>query len=152
MQVASCKSRPPAQMYERPSNRYVADFLGDMNVLQGIVVKAGDTTTLETADGTVLEAQAPEPFGVGTTAWFAVRPEKLTISRAAPATANNVLAGEVWDIAYLGDLTIYKVKLDDGTFFKASQLNRTVAADDPITWEDRVWLHAEPDSALVLTA
>ena len=63
-----------------------------------------------------------------------------------------MLAGEVWDIAYLGDLTIYKVKLDDGTFFKASQLNRTVTADDPITWEDRVWLHAEPDSALVLTA
>ncbi len=143
---------PPAQMYERPSNRYVADFLGDMNVLEGTVVRGGETTMLETADGTVLEALAPEPVVAGDAAWFAVRPEKLTISRTAPAAANNVLEGEVWDIAYLGDLTIYKVKLDDGTFFKASQLNRTVTADDPITWEDRVWLHAEPDSALVLTA
>ncbi len=143
---------PPAQMYERPSNRYVADFLGDMNVLEGTVTRAGESTVLETANGTVLEALAPEPVGAGATAWFAVRPEKLTISRTAPATANNVLEGEVWDIAYLGDLTIYKVKLDDGTFFKASQLNRTVSSEDPITWEDRVWLHAKPDSALVLTA
>ena len=84
---------PPAQMYERPSNRYVADFLGDMNVLQGTVTGAGETTALEIADGTVLQALAPEPVAKGKTAWFAVRPEKLSISRYRPSCLRQRAGG-----------------------------------------------------------
>lgn len=144
---------PPAQIYERPANRYVAGFLGDMNVLSGRVTKReGDLAWLEATNGTVLSALNPQDVPVGTDAFFAARPEKFTISRNKPESAANILAGEVWDIAYLGDLTIYKVRLDDGSYVKASQLNRFVAADDPITWEERVWLYAEPQTALVLAA
>jgi putrescine transport system ATP-binding protein len=144
---------PPAEIYERPASRYVADFLGDMNFLPTTITSTkGDLATMEGEDGTVLKALNPHQATIGRNAWFAARPEKFRISRNRPVAACNVLQGEVWDIAYLGDLTIYKVRLGDGTFIKASQLNRDVMADDPITWEEQVWLHADPQTALVLPA
>ena len=145
---------PPLEIYERPRSRYVADFLGDIAIVEGTVEASTDeATTLRLADGTALQGVSGEPVTPGTTAWFAARPEKFTIAREAEAQDGpNRLAGEVWDIAYLGGLTIFKVRLDAGPFAKVSVLNSHQGEATPITWEERVVLTCRPDDALVLCA
>lgn len=143
---------PPVTMYERPSNTYVADFLGDINLVPTTVGQTkGGRVSLDGEDGgryTVTDDETRKP---GDVVWFATRPEKLEITRDKPANATNLMAGEVWDIAYMGDLTTYKIKLDAGPFVKASILNRQAVGETPLTWEDRVWLSCNPDDALVLS-
>ena len=144
---------PPVQMYEQPANRYVADFLGNINLVAAKVVTSKDgIATLETAQGEDLEISCLDPCPAGAQVWMAARPEKMTISLDKPKGGNQ-LAGTVWDIAYLGDLTIFKVKLDGGEFARVSVLNTSLTdpAAKAITWEDRVWLSVDPASALVLT-
>jgi putrescine transport system ATP-binding protein len=63
----------------------------------------------------------------------------------------NCVAGEVTDIGYLGDLSIYKVRLDGGTIMKTAVANVTRLVERPIDWDDRVWLTWAPDAAMVLT-
>ncbi len=143
---------PPIDMYEQPANRYVADFLGNINLIDVKIVGQSDgVMNLESADGIALQARCEKSYPAGSDVFFAIRPEKLHISLEKPQGA-NCLAATVWDIAYLGDLTIYKVRLDGGEFAKVSVLNRTLSAARAITWEDRVWLSCEPDAALVLEA
>ena len=55
------------------------------------------------------------------------------------------------DIGYLGDLSIYKVRLDDGFVMKAAAANMTRLIERPIGWDDRVWLSWSPDAGVVLT-
>ena len=148
---------PPVEMYERPNSRYVADFLGDINLLEAKVVShTKGVAKLETDTGQTLNVQTENAAAKGTTVWFAMRPEKLDISATKPkasakAGGVNVLPGTIWDIAYLGGQTIYKVKLDNGEFSKVSVLNRTIAHDDALTWDAKVWLTAAPDAGLVLS-
>ena len=61
------------------------------------------------------------------------------------------MEGEVYDIAYLGDMTIYHVKLADGQVVKASALNSSRVTEDPLTWDDRAWISFQPDAGVVLT-
>ena len=142
---------PPAEMYERPSSHYVADFLGDINVIEATVQSTSKgTVKLETSSGSPLVVKSDASVSKGQAALFAVRPEKFNISKSKPKSKTNCFKGEVWDIAYLGDLTIYKVKLGNGKFVKTSVLNRTTSTQNQITWEDKVWLSCAPDAALVL--
>ena len=85
-------------------------------------------------------------------AWFAIRPEKIGISLDAPADATtNCVAGEVWDIGYLGDVSIYHVRLATGATMKSTVTNRTRLVERPITWDDKVWLSWQRDAGVVLT-
>ena len=144
----------PGEVYEAPRTRYVADFVGTINLIEGTVAAVeGGTATLDAADGhrlaVVDEGAAPS---VGERVWFAVRPEKLRIAKAPPADPSvNAVRGEVWDIAYLGDMTIYHVHLPSGTTLKASVLNATREVDDPIGYEDEVWVSHAPDAGTLLT-
>ena len=147
---------PPVEIYERPASRYVADFLGDIALVEGSVREAADAMArLAAPDGTTLVGQTDETLQPGATAWLAVRPEKFAIARegAEPAAANR-LPGEVWDIAYLGGTTVFKVKLDAGPFAKVAVLNAhpgdDAAAGGPISWEERVVLTCRAEDALVL--
>ena len=143
---------PPVDMYERPDNRYVADFLGDINLIEARVQsRSGGVTTLETGHGVTLKVESDVSASSGQTVWFAARPEKFTINLDKPKSG-NVLAGTVWEIAYLGGTTIYKVKLDSGEFIKAAVSNRLMTSEQSISWEDKVWLTCAPNAALVLTA
>ena len=118
---------PPMEIYERPTNRYVADFLGDIDLIEGAVGKAAKGIVhLETDAGT-LQIESDEAVTVGNKGWFAVRPEKFSISKTKPKSAANRLEGEVWDIAYMGGMTIYKVKLAGGGFAKAMVMNREIS-------------------------
>jgi putrescine transport system ATP-binding protein len=144
---------PPSEIYEQPNSRWVADFIGDVNLIEGRVVAADATsTTIESASaGKVRAAAAPE-VKPGDTVWIALRPEKLHIGREPPAQADeNCVAGRVWDIGYLGDLSTYKVRLDNGFVMQAAAANMTRLIERPIGWDDNVWLSWAPDAGVVLT-
>jgi putrescine transport system ATP-binding protein len=93
---------------------------------------------------------ATSPIEKGATAWFAIRPEKIEISRAKPEGAVNALEGEVWDIAYLGDMTVLNVRLGSGAVVQAAMLNRFRLVEDPIGYDERVWLSFGAESGIML--
>jgi putrescine transport system ATP-binding protein len=66
-------------------------------------------------------------------------------------TGENAVAGQVAEIGYLGDLSIYKVRLDDGFVIKAAAANLTRLIERPIGWDDRVWLSWSADAGVILT-
>lgn len=143
----------PAEIYEAPNCRYVADFIGSVNMFEATVEHAGaGRLRLAAKDGFAVEAAA-DPASRGDIVWFAIRPEKVRISHAAPAEGGvNAAAGEVWDIAYFGDMSLYNVRLDSGRLVRASLMNAARTIERPIAWEDRVWLSWTEDSGLVLTS
>ncbi|SEB78184.1 putrescine transport system ATP-binding protein [Nitratireductor aquibiodomus] len=142
----------PAEIYEAPNSRFVADFVGSINMFEGTVT-AADRETARIADASGFELSVLNGAGAekGANVWFAVRPEKIDISRNRPESAVNAVEGEVWDIAYLGDMTIHHVKLDDGRIVKASSINRRRAVEDVLTWHDRAWVSFPADAGVVLT-
>ena len=142
----------PAEIYEAPNSRYVADFIGSVNILEGKVVSADDAhVTINGGDGQIVGAlRGSKAPAEGETAWFAIRPEKMSVSRSKPENVDNAVEGEVWDIAYLGDMTIINVKLDSGNVVQASMINRSRLVEDPIGYEERIWLSFTADSGLVL--
>lgn len=143
----------PAEIYEAPNSRYVADFIGTINAFEGVVTKvSGDKVSLAGKDGLSLEVDAPTQtaFSKEQQAWFAVRPEKLKVSRNKPKNNTNAVCGEMWDLGYLGDMTIFHVKLESGMIVRASMLNAQRTVDDPISIDDDVWLSFTADSGVLL--
>jgi putrescine transport system ATP-binding protein len=144
----------PAEIYEQPNSRWVAGFVGDVNLIEGTLTSSADGAVLEDAQGRRFRAAAPvaaqaEP---GARIALAVRPEKLKLVVSPPAAdAVNTVGGRVVDIGYLGDISIYKVRLDNGLTMKASVTNDVRFAERPIAWEDKVWLSFAPDAAVLLT-
>jgi putrescine transport system ATP-binding protein len=141
----------PPEIYEQPNSRWVAQFVGDVNLIEGkVALAAMDGTLIDSSVGRLRLKQA----GVarpGDTVWVALRPEKLRITRELPAALENCVAGKVWDIGYLGNMSVYQVKTDGGLVMKASAANMTRLIERPITWDDRVWLTWTPDAGVVLT-
>ena len=142
----------PRDIYERPGNRYVADFVGDINFTKGVVGSSTKSLTrIETGEGLVIECHCEVILEKGKNVWFAARPEKLNLSREKPAdTDANAIEGEVWDIAYLGDMSIYHIRTENGKILKVSQLNQSRTDETPITWEERVWVSWTRDAGMVL--
>ncbi|MGF1592770.1 MAG: ABC transporter ATP-binding protein [Kiloniellaceae bacterium] len=143
----------PGELYEYPNSRYVAEFIGEVNMLEGRVSqREGDHLVVESQEaGCTIEtgASADEPHG--RQVWIALRPEKLTISKDEPPPGTrNCMTGLVWDIGYLGNLSIYHVKLDSGKMVTATQANMARLIERPITWEERVYLTWAPSAAVML--
>src|SRR6476660_1500484 len=143
----------PTGIYERPNSRWVADFIGDVNLIEGRVADAGASATVIASAATgPLRGLACADVKPGDTVWVALRPEKIRIwLETATATTENCAVGRVENIAYLGDLSVYKVRLDTGLVLKATVANVTRLVERPIDWDDRVWLTWAPDAAMVLT-
>lgn len=142
----------PAEIYEYPNSRYVAEFLGEVNMLEGrLRERAEGRVRVDCADAGATLSGGGVDAALGATVWIAVRPEKLAIARERPSDpALNVLEGEVWDIGYVGNLSIYHVRLPGGTTVKATQTNRARLVERDITWEDRVFVSWKPDAGVVL--
>jgi putrescine transport system ATP-binding protein len=149
MQVA-----PPAEIYENPNSRWVADFIGTVNLFEG---RVGDSE--DTVEGTALGRLRvgvkidAEPQA---TVWVAVRPEKIRLSqRQADAgevpAPDNCIAATVVDIGYLGDLSIYRLRSETGTPLQAVTANVGSPATRDIVWNDKVWASFPPEAAIVLT-
>ena len=145
MQVAT-----PDRIYEAPSSVYVADFIGDVNIIEGKAHQTGDRLQVDWAEGQpALSAKTTDDYSLGQTCYLAIRPEKVAISAERP-TGANVLQGEVLDIAYLGNISTYHVKLPTGHVIKAQQANPRRIARRPFTWEDKVWISWSETAAVVL--
>ena len=142
----------PAEIYEAPNSRFVADFIGDVNILEGKVAASGNgKIELAAADGFTVRTAAADAPPAGSAAGFAIRPEKLKVTRAAPADASvNAAQGEIWDIAYLGDMTVFHIRLDSGKVVKASMLNAQREVEDPVGYDEKVWVSFGETAGVVL--
>jgi putrescine transport system ATP-binding protein len=143
----------PDQMYEYPNSRFVSEFIGSVNMFEGRLTEDEPSFVRIQCDD--LEAPIYVDHGVSSapdaTVWAAIRPEKITISREKPVDADNWASGVVQDIAYMGDMSIYLLRLDSGKVVRVTQPNAYRHADDRITWEERVYLHWHATSPVVLT-
>ncbi len=142
----------PTEIYEFPSSRFVADFVGSVNIFEGKLVEDEPEyvrIASEELGGTIYVSHgisaAPEA-----TVWAAVRPEKILMSTTPPQGADNVARGAVQDIAYLGDLSIYLVKLATGKVVRITRPNTTRHAE-AIGWDQEVYLSWDPSSPVVVT-
>ncbi len=143
----------PAEIYEAPNSRFVADFVGSVNLFEGQVSSAGNGAMTIASNGFAIRSANGSEAGTGSTVWFAIRPEKIRVASRKPVGAEaNAIEGEVYDIAYLGDMTIYHIRLDDGRIVKASTMNSARVSEDVLTWNDRAWISFDRDAGVVLTA
>ena len=142
----------PTEIYEAPVNKDVADFIGDVNILRGIYKGQNEVGTQLHSDDSDSIVFATQEVGASTgdEMWFAIRPEKLEISKKKPKNQHNILKGSIEDIAYGGSFSTYHVRLDSGRILKAIRANRVRTEEHHLTWEDEVYLHWEPHSAVVL--
>ena len=142
----------PTEIYEAPVNKDVADFIGDVNILRGIYKGQNDVGTQLHSDDSDSIVFATQEVGASTgdEMWFAIRPEKLEISKKKPKNQHNILKGLIEDSAYGGSFSTYHVRLDSGRILKAIRANRVRTEEHHLTWEDEVYLHWEPHSAVVL--
>ncbi|WP_144185761.1 ABC transporter ATP-binding protein [Elioraea rosea] len=133
----------PAEVYEYPTSRFVASFLGTANIFEGLVKRADATGALveSTAFDAWFESDSDPPKPEGGRVFVAVRPEKMRIETAAAETqphGANRLSGTVRDIAYYGDFVMYVVALPDGSVVRVSRPTETRITELPITWNDPV--------------
>ncbi|RXF73382.1 ABC transporter ATP-binding protein [Hansschlegelia zhihuaiae] len=146
----------PGDIYEQPNCRYVADFIGNINLFEGTVAGSGGGEVRISGEDPAGDFVAASDAGLeaGAKVTLAVRPEKMRISiEAPPADARNVLKGEVWDIAYMGDWTVVLVKIDGSEkVVRVSRANMTRTEAQPIAWDDRVHVWFAPDAGVVLTS
>lgn len=145
----------PTEIYEYPNSRYVAEFIGDVNVFEGRLTEAAaDHVRIVPVDADAeIHVDRGTSAAAGATVWAAIRPEKIDVALTPPPDVSlNCIKGTVWDIGYLGNLTIYHVRLADGKKVTAAVANRTRLRDMPITWNDEVYLTWAPDSAVVLVS
>ena len=142
MQVA-----PPAEIYERPNCRWVADFIGEVTLIEGRMVAVD---AIGTALGQLRVADAGATK-TGEAAWLALRPEKIGMSAARPDGDLNAVAGTVFEIGYRGDMSIYKIRLADRSHMKVALANKSPRDTARFMVDDLVWLSWRPDAGVVLT-
>ena len=143
----------PSEIYEFPSSKFVADFVGSVNMFEGKLIE--DEPQYVRIGSPELGATIYVSHGISAppeaTVWAAVRPEKIFMSTTAPVGGpDNVVRGAVQDIAYLGDLSIYLVRLPTGKIVRVTQPNTSRHAE-AITWEQQVYLSWDATSPVVVT-
>jgi len=143
----------PGDIYEAPNSRYVANFIGDVNLLEGKVVGvANGFAEIDWGPGLArFKAVAPGGCTGDQQVWLALRPEKVHIDLEKPTDASNAVEGKVVDVGYLGSISHYHVELANGQRVKALRTNSSRLVDRPISWEDKVWLEWPPETGIVLT-
>ncbi len=142
----------PADIYEAPNSRYVADFIGNVNFIEcKVESRQGRMTHLRSVtNAQPYRLETDTESNTGESVWLAVRPEKVSVSKEQPTGDVNAVQGIVWDIAYSGDTSTYHVRLDDGTTIKSEMANLRRVRNRPITWEDQVWLSWSLTAAIPL--
>jgi putrescine transport system ATP-binding protein len=142
----------PTEIYEQPNSRWVADFIGDVNLIEGRVMASGaENTVIDSGVLGKISAAPTREAAIGQAVWVALRPEKLGIARERPVGEETCAPATVGDIGYLGGLSTYKLRLDNGFVMKVSMANIARAVERPITVGDRVWLSVPRRTGVVLT-
>ena len=144
----------PDDIYEQPANRFVAGFIGSVNLFEGVIDEdLPEYVTVRTAD-----FPAPIYVGHGITGYegqpvaFALRPEKVHIAKDEPAGDTNKAFGVVEDIAYFGSHSVYHVRLPSGAKILSNFANMKRWDSDGITWNDEVWVSWDDNDGVVLTS
>jgi len=141
----------PAQIYEAPNSVYVADFIGDVNIIEGTASPSVNGYEVRWAEGHApLVAKAAQVLREGQRISLAIRPEKVSISAEKPENSVNAIEGKIIDIAYLGNLSTYHVEVAGGIMVKAQTANTRRLSRRELTWEDKVWLNWTDTAAVVL--
>jgi len=143
----------PGEVYEYPCNRFVADFVGNINFFEAVVSGSdGQQVRMQCeALGGELVARCAAAPAQGSRQWVAVRPEKIFISKQAPQGEDlTVLKGVVHDLGYFGNLSVYRVQLSSGVMLQVSGQNRRRSASRSVECEDEVYLSWDVSSAILL--
>ncbi len=141
----------PGDIYETPATRFVADFIGNVNLMDGkLAVDEPDHVVIDCAD-----CRHYVGHGItgteGMAVTVALRPEKIHLSRHKPADDFNSVAGKIKEMAYFGSFTVFHLQLASGSLLKVSMANTQRHRDDEYTWGDEVWAHWSRSSQVVLT-
>jgi putrescine transport system ATP-binding protein len=143
----------PSEIYEYPNSRFVADFIGSVNMFEGRV--AEDEPDYIRIACPEVDGDIYVGHGVSCTlhqqVWFAIRPEKLRLSRERPDQPDNVFPAVVEEVAYMGNLSIYRLRLDTGKVLRATKANLSRFDDDAISWDERIWVSWGDSAGVVLT-
>ena len=151
----------PRELYEAPASRWIAEFVGDINLFEGQIepsksshVATAPRLALATRDAGTIFVAEPRQAITQTNVCVAIRPEKVKLSRRAPASddarAINRLEGVVTDVSYLGGMTSYKVKLDSGAVLRSSMANTARLDLDAYSANQRVVAWFSPEDCVVL--
>jgi putrescine transport system ATP-binding protein len=143
----------PHKVYEYPNCRRTAEFIGTVNLFAGTVIEnSADHVVIDAPD---FERKIYVDHGIaaaaGTEVWVAVRPEKMVINTVPPSGEYNHTRGKVEEIAYVGGLSVYHVKIQSGMIIRATLANVERRAENRLTWDDEVYLNWQPGAAVVLT-
>ena len=143
----------PTEIYEYPNSRFVASFIGEMNIFEGFVIEdEADHVSIHSEEaGCELYVSHSSSAPVGAQVAVAIRPEKVFISKEPILLGRNSTSGIVDEIAYLGDVSIYHVRLASGKKVLATLANQFRLTERPINWDDEVYLSWRPENGVVLT-
>jgi spermidine/putrescine transport system ATP-binding protein len=145
----------PSEIYERPSCRFVADFIGESNFVPGRVSEADTSVAaVATPDGLLLRGQCPVPLRVGAEALVSVRPEKARLTMQPPAAGMpNVFPVTVDRVLYIGSDTRIRVRLGQDRLFEVWEQNTRSTTDRDDYWQqgEAGYLSWPVENALVLT-
>jgi len=144
----------PDEIYEQPSCRFTAEFIGSVNLIEGKI--KDDEKDFITIASPALDCLAYVGHGVtgfeGQDVALALRPEKVAVSKDEPAQPHNKVKGIIEDIAYFGSHSVFHVRLAGGTKVLANMINSQRWASEKFTWNDAVWLSWDDQAGVVLTS
>ncbi len=147
----------PSDLYEHPANRFVADFIGSVNIFEGkLTVDEPEQAMVDCPELGRVFLNHGVTGAHETTVWVAIRPEKITMLPAGRAKAKdspsgtNIAQGQIKGMSYLGDVTIYDIRLDSGRSIRVSRPNLSRWDQEEFSWDDKVSLHWHPSSPVVL--
>lgn len=143
----------PTEIYEYPDSRFVADFIGSANIFEGRIIEDSADHVNVSTDVCDIFIDHGQSVQVNSKIWVGLRPEKIRITKSETAQSGpNQISGIVDDVGYLGETSIYKVRLSSGQIVDVAAPNqmRPNSKTDRITWEDKVNLSWEPSSAMLL--
>lgn len=149
----------PSDLYEYPANRFVADFIGSVNIFEGrLIVDDPEQAVVDCPEIGKIFLNHGVTGPQEATVWAAVRPEKMTLCKAGEAVArdapegHNIAHGQIKGMSYLGDCTLFEIKLDSGRMIRVSRPNLSRSDQEEFTWDDKVSMHWHASSPVVLQA
>ncbi len=154
----------PSDLYEYPANRFVADFVGSVNIFEGkLIVDEKDEAVVDCPEVGKVYMNHGVTGPHEATVWVAIRPEKITLhkpglGKAIAAAAkdspdgHNHARGVIKGMSYLGDITLYEIQLETGGIIRVSRPNLSRTDQEDFTWDDKVSMHWTAVSPVVLLA
>ena len=139
---------PPAEVYEHPSSRFVAGFIGSINMFEAEVKAEGTSVSVPALGGDVsVQGTGVAP---GQKLMLAVRPEKITLGRERPDGV-NCFPGVVKDLGYFGKDSLFRVALASGALVSVNSVNSSRdGAGRVASWGEKVWISFHPSAAILL--